>query len=139
MAAPRKERGLTLIECLAALALLGVVLTMSFTVLDRHRRQIERMDARLAATRAAESELETLLAGPPADLRPRRESPSRTRPPELAALAGSRMTHTIALTDVPSLLRVRVDVQWKADGGHAVTVEALIHQAGRAADPEGRP
>ena len=127
----RAERGLTLIECVVALALLALILTMSFTVLDRHRKFLARMDQRLAATHAAEVELETLLAQPFTDLSPREASPSTTRPAELIRLEDGKMTHAIFDTDAPSLRRVRVEVHWKQDGGRGAVAEALVYGGAR--------
>ena len=135
MTARAAERGLTLIECLVALAILALVVTMSFTVLERHKKYLERMDARLLATRAAEYELETLLAEPTAALPTAAEMvPVPAPPPELQKLEGSRMSYAIAGTDLPALRRLRVEVRWKQDGGRGVIAEALLYGGAR-----GRP
>ena len=78
----RRECGLTLIECVVALALLTIVLGTSFGALSGTSELVERIDARLVATRAAESELETLLARPFAALTPLGPSPVAALPPE---------------------------------------------------------
>ena len=121
----RRVRGLSLLECLVSLAILSLVLLMSFTVLNRYKLYLQRIDERCLATRAADGELETLLASPSGALYPWPRSEAESRPPELSRLKTPRLTHEIFSTGVPELLRVRVELSWARDEGRAVVAEAL--------------
>jgi prepilin-type N-terminal cleavage/methylation domain-containing protein len=58
----RPRRGFTLVESLAALAILGIALVLSFSLLGRGPRAGDRLAAHRAALRAAEAALEAVRA-----------------------------------------------------------------------------
>jgi prepilin-type N-terminal cleavage/methylation domain-containing protein len=59
----RRERGFTLVECLAALALVGFAIVVAASCLTAQARAAERLKAREQLTRTAESVLESVRGG----------------------------------------------------------------------------
>src|SRR5436853_6001018 len=84
----RAQRGTTLVECLAALAILGLLVTMSFDLLQRRRVYLRATEERLHALHAIEKEIETVraLARQGEGLGPRRDAPFVSDTSELLSL-----------------------------------------------------
>lgn len=131
----RRQRGTTLIECLAALTLLGMVLTASYATLHRWRLHQRDLGYRLHAQHAAEKELATLRSGRGGGLTDRDRQPLVSDPVELSNVPGAVASVTIAGEPaLPGLKRVRVAVSW--DGCRKpYVVETLIATRSLEATP----
>ena len=121
-----RQAGTTFIECVAALALLALVLTTSFAALGGRRRFLRGIDERLHVQHAIEKELETLRASPPERLGLRHGAPLVSDGSELREVPAARASLTVAPTEVPGLRRVRVEVTWGKGGARSAAVETLL-------------
>lgn len=111
-ARPGSTAGFSLVEALVGLALLALVLTSSLAVTYRLPRELERLEARKQANRAAESVLESVRAGAVPMVPGRRPWPGGVAPPERNLQAWIE----IATTGTPSLYQVVVEVEYEVLG-----------------------
>ncbi len=126
-ARPLRSRGFTLLECLAALACLGVAMVAaaelaSFTLTER-----VRLAARMDAADLAENEMEAARATAWDDLTPEWAA-KRSIPEYLAGrLPGGKLAVTVAdEPGRPQVKRVSVTVTWTNPGGQPAKPVALV-------------
>lgn len=121
----RGEGGFSLVEALVGLTLLALVLIFSLAVLFRMPRQMERIEARQEANRAAEAVLEAVRAGAVPLAAGYRAFPTPGASAEAAEQLGAWLE--VTPTDTPGLDRVAVLVRYKVEGEpHTVTVETQV-------------
>ena len=122
----RRETGTSYIEAIVSLALLGIVLTTSFTVLDMRRAYLRALEERAHVLHAIEKELESARSFPFDELTPRVRAPFTSETTELGTLLDADARLTIDDTGVPGLRRARASVSWGRKIRHSLTAETLL-------------
>ena len=121
---PRRVRGITIAETVAAVALLAIAITVSMRVVGWIASERRAAEQRIWALQEATNALESLQARPPEQLTP---DSLRSHPPVLgddaqAILPGGRLVVTVREEPGPPVARwVQVAVLWKDRGGGSVT------------------
>lgn len=122
----RPHGGFSLVEALVGLALLSLVLTAALAVTYRLPRDLERLEARRQANRAAESALETVRARAMPLVPGRQEWPATAPAPPERRL---RTWVEITPADTPSLFHVAVEVEYQVLGeARSTSLETLAWQ-----------
>ena len=106
------NRGFSLLECLAAIALLGLIVTTSLVVLTQKRAYLRSVSDQLRAAHAVEKEIETALARDHRQLAPRQDAPFLSEPSEVKDLPEVSTSLTIRETEVSRLRRLTARVAW---------------------------
>jgi prepilin-type N-terminal cleavage/methylation domain-containing protein len=122
----RGAGGFSLLECLAAIAIVGLLLSASFVLLERKRLFLRTVAERLHAEHAIEKEMETVRALPFAELTLREDAPFVSDPVEVAGLPLVRTLLTVEKTEVDGLRRLRARVVWGKRGEKQHAGEALV-------------
>ena len=122
MRAARNERGFTLLEAMAAIAIVGLALLASTGFMMRRAQLGRQLDAHVLVSQALASEMDTVLATMPASLTP------GSHPWRSSADRGLRLPHARGvvhvIADQPGLRLVRVELTW--GDGHRMTRERLV-------------
>ena len=140
--APSGERGVTLLEALIALALLGVALLMSLGLVWQQRRILHRLQASQEVHREVEATLEALRAGAlelpvgggedavgPLVV----TSPAAGPPPGVAAAERlSIVVRAVLVEPPPDLYRAEVEAHYRVLGEpRSLRVETLFWKPGK--------
>ena len=105
----RRSRGMTLVECLVSVALLGIAILMSSALFGTGPRASARLEARREALGAAENALEAVRAGALPLESGKISVPLGPRPRYAASL---QVVLDVAPTDTPGLVEVVADARY---------------------------
>ena len=114
-AIPGNRRGFTLLEVMAAGALLAVAMTLAVHALGGMAADRRALDRRREATQEAANLMERLAATPWDDLTTEALAPVALSPEAAGALPDG--TLKIAVSSRGTLKRLAVEIRWRGQGG----------------------
>ena len=117
IARPPRRRGFTLLEVLAAGALLAVAMTLAVQALGWLAADRRALDRRREAAQEAANIMERLASTPWDDLTPEALDVAKLSPEARKALPGGILK--VAVTTQGALKRLAVEVRWRGQGGPA--------------------
>jgi len=120
---PPRHRGVTLVEALAATALIGMAVLASAGLLVRCHRIAAGIEERMRAEHAAATEMDTLLAAGPAGLSAG-EQPWLSGAHAASGLPGARGVVLVEPYRETEVLLVRVRLEWGE--GKSLVRETLV-------------
>ena len=108
-----EERGMSLVECVATVALVGIGVMMACALLGLHPRAIEQIDAQTELVRSIEATIEAVRAG---ELPLTSGAVPRSALPAASTARALSVTLTVSPGGAPGLYRIEVRASGRAVG-----------------------